>query len=39
MKIVPKNRPKINNARISLGIVKALDSYIDFVDYVNMSKS
>lgn len=39
LKMIPKNRTKVNQSWVSLGIVKALDSYLDFIDYVHMSKS
>lgn len=39
LRIDPKNRDQINESRVSLGIVQGLDSYSDFMEYLNMSKN
>lgn len=38
LKIQPKNWIQINESRISLGIVKGLDNYHEFIDFIYMSK-
>ena len=39
LKMIPKNRNEINQARISLGIVKGLENYLEFIDFLHMSKN
>lgn len=39
LKVVPKNRREINHARVSLGIVKGLENYLEFIDFLHMSKN
>lgn len=37
--MIPKDREMINHARISLSLVNGFSEYLDFVDYLHMSKN
>ena len=39
LRMIPKDREVINHARISLSLVNGFSEYLDFVDYLHMSKN